>query len=47
MKKINEERSYYINHLLGKIQYGLGLNPNDEKLKQYKNILISELNRKT
>ena len=47
MKKINEEQSYYINHLLGKIQYGLDLNPNDEKLKQYKNILIYELNRKT
>lgn len=36
MEKTNEKRSYYINHLLGKIQYGLSLNPDDNELKKYR-----------
>ena len=41
MKAINETRAYYLNHLLGRIQYGLDLNPNDNELKQYKEYLHS------
>ena len=32
---IGESRSNYINHLLGKIQYALFINPKDEKMKSY------------
>ena len=41
-KKTNEKRDYYLLHLLGKIQYGLTLNPEDKELIKYKEILIEE-----
>lgn len=42
LKRTNEKRDYFVFHLLGKIQYGLSLNPNDLELKRYKEILIEE-----
>ncbi|SMC52382.1 reverse transcriptase family protein [Moheibacter sediminis] len=42
LKRTNEERNYYVFHLIGKIQYGLSLNPEDLELKRYKEILIEE-----
>lgn len=42
LKKTNEKRDYYLLHLLGKIQYGLSLNPEDTELIKYKEILIEE-----
>ena len=41
-KNTNEKRDYYLLHLLGKIQYGLTLNPEDKELIKYKEILIEE-----
>lgn len=41
-KMTNEKRDYYLLHLLGKIQYGLSLNPEDKELIKYKGILIEE-----
>ncbi len=41
LQKTNETREYYISHLLGRIQYALNLNPNDENLKKYKQFLIN------
>lgn len=46
MEKTNEKRSYYINHLLGKIQYGLSLNPNDKELRKYREELYRLLSSK-
>lgn len=42
VKRTNEKRDYYVFHLLGKIQYGLSLNPEDKELIRYKEILIEE-----
>ncbi|MFK7049058.1 reverse transcriptase family protein [Flavobacterium davisii] len=42
LNRTNEKRDYFVFHLLGKIQYGLSLNPNDHELKRYKEILIEE-----
>lgn len=41
LKWINENRENYLSHLLGKIQYGLNLNPNDKELNTYKEYIIS------
>lgn len=41
LERTNETREYYISHLLGRIQYALNLNPNDEDLKRYKQYLVN------
>lgn len=38
---IKEERSNYLYHLLGKINYVLTINPNDEKMKEYKEFMVN------
>lgn len=39
LSHIEETRMNYINHLNGKIDYCLSINPNDNKMKKYKEIL--------
>ncbi|MCP1994618.1 hypothetical protein [Flavobacterium sp. HSC-61S13] len=39
LEKINKKRDNYILHILGLVQYGLNLNPNDNELKKYKDEL--------
>ncbi|WP_294293033.1 reverse transcriptase family protein [uncultured Chryseobacterium sp.] len=41
LKWINENRENYLSHLLGKIQYGINLNPKDNELIKYKEYIIS------
>jgi len=35
LQKIGERRAHYLNHLLGKVQYCLFVNPKDEKMKEH------------
>lgn len=42
LAKINETRENYISHILGKIQYGLSLNPKDKELIGYKNLITKK-----
>ena len=39
LDKIKEKRDSYVQHLLGRIQYGLSLNPRDSELQKYKKTL--------
>lgn len=39
LEKIKEKRDNYILHLLGRVQYGINLNPNDLELRKYREIL--------
>lgn len=45
LKYINEQRDNYLNHMLGKVGYGLFINPNDKELRIYQNIL-RDMNRR-
>lgn len=39
LKNIEEKRAHYLEHLLGKIGYGIHINPNDNELKEYRRYL--------
>lgn len=41
LKQTENNRANYLKHLLGKINYGLSLNPNDSDLKEYREFLMS------
>ena len=45
LQYINEQRDNYLNHMLGKVGYGLFINPNDKELRIYQNIL-RDMNRR-
>ena len=36
---IGETRTHYLQHLMGKIEYALFINPKDEKMKAYREVL--------
>ena len=36
---IGETRAHYLQHLMGKIEYALFINPKDEKMKAYREVL--------
>ena len=40
---LNEDRAHYINHLLGKINFALFINPKDEELREYYEYLMDLL----
>lgn len=42
LQHIDESPENYLSHLLGRVQYGLNLNPKDKHLISYKNFLIEE-----
>ncbi|MCT1529967.1 reverse transcriptase family protein [Sphingobacterium daejeonense] len=44
LNKINETRSNYLYHLLGKINYCISINPSDKLLKNYRDIVIALIN---
>ena len=43
LEKINETRSHYLNHLLGIINFALFINPKDEEMKEYFEVIKSLL----
>jgi RNA-directed DNA polymerase len=41
LKKTNNKKSHYLEHLIGKINYALHVNPNDLKMQSYKAIILN------
>ncbi|MBE6763165.1 MAG: RNA-directed DNA polymerase [Ruminococcaceae bacterium] len=39
LERINESRANYLNHLLGQINFALFVNPKDEEMKEYFNVI--------
>jgi len=40
MKKVQEKRTGYFKHLIGRINYFLFLNPNDKEIQEYHTYLF-------